>query len=48
MNSENEFCKEDINDLLNILSEKIDELEESISELENAVDKNKIICGGIL
>lgn len=48
MNSENNFCKDDLDDLLNILSEKIDELEESISELEKAVDKNKIICGGIL
>lgn len=48
MNSENNFCKDDLNDLLNILSEKIDELEESISGLEKSVDKDKTTIGGIL
>lgn len=48
MNSENDFCKDNLDDLLNILSEKIDELEESISCLEKAIDKEKIIIGGIL
>lgn len=48
MNSENDFCKDDLNDLLNILSEKIDELEESISCLEKTIDKDKITIGGII